>query len=319
MINVAFVILPQTQILDLAGPMQVFHEAKNDYDQPFNIQLTALDTETTTAQGLLLANLNHYSTLSLNSGDYVIIAGVERSCFSSEIYLKEADHLSEWLNKQYAQNVCICSVCTGAFVLAQAGLLDDKKCTTHWKSTQRLQDNYPAAKVQSDCLYIKDGHLYTSAGIASGIDLALSILEEERGALVASKVAREMVIYLRRNGFEKQQSVFLDYRTHLYEGIHKVQDWLIQHPEKKNNLESLAEIAHMSTRNLTRLFRKATGITIKEFTTRIRIELAKKLLKKPDLTIEAVAAQCGFQDARQLRRLWEQEFSVSPLHWRTQN
>ena len=167
-------------------------------------------------------------------------------------------------------------------------------------------------------IYIRDGNIYTSAGIASGIDLALSILEENHGALVASQVAREIVIYMRRNGFEKQQSIFLDYRSHLYEGVHRVQDWLIQNPEKRNKLEDLAEIAHMSSRNLTRLFRKATGITIKEFVTKIRIELAKKLLKNPDLTIEAIASQCGFQDARQLRRLWSQEFEVSPLQWREQ-
>ena len=106
----------------------------------------------------------------------------------------------------------------------------------------------------------------------------------------------------------KQHSIYLDYRTHVYEGIHLVQDWLIQNPGKKAKLEDLAAMAHMSSRNLTRLFRKATGISVKEFTTKIKVELAKKLLKNPDLTIEVVAEECGFQDARQLRRLWEKQF-----------
>jgi len=316
MIQVAFIILPQTQVLDLAGPLQAFYEAKNDYRQPFDISLAALGNQAQAVQGLLLGNLQHYTTLELKAGDYIFIAGVGIKCFSDAQYLQESPQLFAWLNQMYTQGIRLCSVCSGAFVLAQAGLLDHKKCTTHWKSLQKLQKEFPKVKVQSDCLYIKDGNIYTSAGIASGIDLALSVIEEEQGALVASQVARELVIYMRRNGMENQTSVFLDYRTHLYEGIHKVQDWLIQHPQKKNTLEDLAEIAHMSSRNLTRLFRKATGITIKAFVTKVRIELAKKLLKNPDLTIEAVAAQCGFQDARQLRRLWQQQFDSTPIQWR---
>jgi len=316
MIQIAFIILPQTQILDLAGPLQAFYEAKNDYGQPFHISLNAMSHQVMAQQGLLLANVQHYSALELKAGDYIFIAGVGIQCFSDEEYLRESPQLFAWLNQMYAQDVHLCSVCSGAFVLAQAGLLDHRKCTTHWKSLQKLQKEFPKAKVQSDCLYIKDDNIYTSAGIASGIDLALSVIEEEQGALVASQVARELVIYMRRDGMENQTSVFLDYRTHLYEGIHKVQDWLIQHPQKKNTLEDLAEIAHMSSRNLSRLFRKATGITIKEFITKVRIELAKKLLQNPDLTIEAIAAQCGFQDARQLRRLWRQQFDSSPVQWR---
>ncbi len=316
MIQVAFIVLPQTQILDLAGPLQAFYEAKNDYGQPFDISLAGLSSQAQAVQGVLLANMQHYTTLELQAGDYVFIAGVGEACFSDAEYRRESPQLFAWLTQMHAQNVRLCSVCSGAFVLAQAGLLNHKKCTTHWKSLKRLQQHFPEAKVQSDCLYIKDGNIYTSAGIASGIDLALSVIEEEQGALVASQVAREMVVYLRRNGMENQTSVFLDYRTHLYEGIHKVQDWLIQHPQKKNTLEDLAEIAHMSSRNLTRLFRKATGITIKEFITKIRIELAKKLLQNPDLTVEAIASRCGFQDARQLRRLWKQQFGSSPVQWR---
>lgn len=317
--TIAFVILPQVHILDLAGPLQVFYEAKNDYEQPFNIRQVGLADEATMAQGLMLANLSHYTTLDLKAGDYLMIAGVHQNCFTSDIYQEQAPLFFEWLRQQNAKGIRLCSICSGAFVLGQAGLLDGKKCTTHWKVSEQLQDHFPAAKVASDCLYIKDQQIYTSAGIASGIDLALSILEEERGALLAAKVAREIVVYLRRNGFEQQQSIYLDYRTHLYEGVHRVQDWLIQHPEKKNKLEDLAEMAHMSSRNLTRLFRKATGITVNEFTTRVRVELAKKLLKNPDLTIEAIAAKCGFRDARQLRRLWNKQFAKSPLDWRLQN
>jgi transcriptional regulator GlxA family with amidase domain len=315
--TIAFVILPQVHILDLAGPLQVFYEAKNDYGQALNLQQVALTSEVTMAQGLQLSNLAHYATLALQKGDYLIVAGIHSNGFRSEVYQQARPDFFEWLNAQHALGVNICSICTGAFVLAQAGLLDGKKCTTHWKTSEELKNKFPEAKVQSDCLYIKDQQVYTSAGVASGIDLALSILEEESGALLAAKVAREIVVYLRRNGLEQQQSIYLDYRTHLHEGVHRVQDWLVQHPEKKSSLEELAEIAHMSSRNLTRLFRKATGVTVNEFATKIRLELAKKLLKNPELTIEAVAAQCGFKDARQLRRLWREQFAQSPVEWRT--
>lgn len=317
--TIAFVILPQVHILDLAGPLQVFYEAKNDYQQPFQLQQVGLSAEVTMAQGLTLSNLVHYTTLHLQSGDYLMIAGIHSDGFRSEVYQQARPAFFEWLQVQHNKGVKICSICTGAFVLAQAGLLDGKKCTTHWKASKELKDKFPVAKVQSDCLYIKDGQVYTSAGVASGIDLALSILEEEAGALLAAKVAREIVVYLRRNGLEQQQSIYLDYRTHLYESIHKVQDWLVQNPEKKSNLEELADMANMSSRNLTRLFRKATGVSVNEFATKIRLELAKKLLKNPDFTIEAIAAQCGFKDARQLRRLWREQFAQSPMEWRTSN
>ncbi len=159
----------------------------------------------------------------------------------------------------------------------------------------------------------------TSAGIVSGIDMALAIVEGDHGPLVAGAAAREMVVYIRRDGGQRQNSVYLDYRTHLHPGIHRVQDWLIAHPEERANLDELGQVAGLSPRHLTRVFRQATGVSIQAYRTRLRLERARALLRDPGLTLEAVAARCGFESARQLRRVWKTAFGTPPSAARTGN
>ncbi|HJT18126.1 MAG TPA: helix-turn-helix domain-containing protein, partial [Thermoanaerobaculia bacterium] len=161
-------------------------------------------------------------------------------------------------------------------------------------------------------LYVTDGAITTSAGIASGIDMALALIERAAGPIAALDVAREMVVYIRRDGSHAQESVYLDYRTHLHPGIHRVQDALIRNPSRKLALAQLAKTAGMSPRNLTRTFRAATGISVNNFATRVRLELARTLIHDPALSVDAVARRCGFQSARQLRRLWARHFQTTP-------
>ena len=142
------------------------------------------------------------------------------------------------------------------------------------------------------------------------------MIEHDHGPIVAARVARELVVYLRRNGSRDQHSVFLDYRTHLNPGVHRVQDWLVAHPDRKPSLAELATIARMSDRNLTRRFRELTGISLKEFSHRLKVGVAEALLNEPSLTIDAVAVRCGFEDGRQLRRLWKRHHGTSPAAWR---
>jgi transcriptional regulator GlxA family with amidase domain len=165
--------------------------------------------------------------------------------------------------------------------------------------------------VLDDRLFVEDGGVITSAGVASGIDMALALVEQYRGPIAAARVAREMVVYLRRNGDEEQRSVYLDHRTHLHPGVHRVQDFLVAHPERKASLAALARIAAMSPRNLARVFRRATGITPHQFATKVKVQVARDLLGDPQRTVEGIAASCGFEDARQLRRLWRQSFGSS--------
>jgi len=142
--------------------------------------------------------------------------------------------------------------------------------------------------------------------------MALWLIEARHGPMVAAATAREMVVYLRRDGAHGQGSVYLEYRTHLHPGVHRVQDWLVAHPAERATLAELGRLAAMSPRNLTRAFRQATGISVLEFRTRLRLELARSLLHDPGLTIAAVAGDCGFESARQLRRLWRAAFGGSP-------
>ena len=170
--------------------------------------------------------------------------------------------------------------------------------------------------MEDNRLFVHDDRIVTSAGVASGIDLALALIEQDHGPLVTARTAREMVVYMRRDGRRPQESIYLDHRTHLHPGVHRVQDFLVAHPDRQPTIDELAKIARMSSRNLTRVFRRATGITLKSFSTRLKLEVAGNLLHNPNLTVEGVASRCGFKDSRQLRRLWKQTFGESPTDWK---
>jgi transcriptional regulator GlxA family with amidase domain len=141
--------------------------------------------------------------------------------------------------------------------------------------------------------------------------MALFLLEQEHGPLVAAQVAREMVVYLRRSGERAQQSVYLDHRTHLHPGVHRVQDFIVQHPQERKSAAELARLAGMSERNLTRVFRRLTGVTPHQFAARVKLQVARDLLGDPQRSLQGIAQSCGFEDARQLRRLWRQHFGES--------
>lgn len=300
--QVIFVVPPRVHVLDLTGPVQVFYEAV-DYGASYQLTYCSFQSPVTSSAGLNFGAVLSFNEVQTQPGDYIFLPGMEMEYIRSG--LLEETIFFDWLRQQHAQGVYVCSVCTGAFLIAQAGLLDGRKCTTHWKRIDELQTTYPRLITQTDRLFVKDGNIYTSAGVTAGIDLALAILEQERGSLFATKIARELVVYFRRGAEHTQKSVYLDYRNHMNVAIHQMQDWLIANLEANATLEDLAEIANMSTRNLTRTFRKETGTTIQDYTTQLRLELARTLQHNPGMTMEAIAAKCGFQDARQLRRIWQ--------------
>lgn len=299
--KIVFLLLPHIHLLDLAGADQVFLEAI-DHRADLEIAYCSLSDEIHTSSHIPLGNVGHFSEITFQPGDYLIVPGAEVSYLLSSEFVKNTSVFA-WLHTAYAQGAYVCSICTGAYVLALAGLLDGKKCTTHWKHTERLQTQFPRAQVQENILFTEDERILTSAGVTSGIDLALYIVSRLKDDLFSYKVARELVIYMRRQGNQAQQSVYLQYRNHIHSGIHKVQDWLQEHTEQKASLVDLAEIACMSTRNLTRIFRKETGISINEFITLIRKEKINELLKNPDTTRSQIARQCGLKSERQVARL----------------
>jgi len=252
--------------------------------------------------GLGFGKVSNFSEARLQQGDFVFIPGMNFEYVSSDA-LKQETKFFSWLNKCAARNVNVCSVCDAAFVLGEAGMLDGRECTTHWRRVEALKARFPKALVLPDVLFVKSGNIYTSAGISAGIDLALSILEDLKGPRFVHTVARGLVVYHRRSQDQTQQSVYLDFRNHINPKIHEVQDYLIDNLAGDNSIETLASNVAMSPRNLSRVFKEATGTTIVEYLTALRRENAKTLLRNPEYTVDYVAAQCGFKSARQLQRI----------------
>lgn len=306
--RVVFAIFPETEILDLAGPLQVLHEA-NVLGADYRIVYAAPSPEIVTQQGLALARLEPLP--EIEPEDLILIPGTEFFRRSARP-TPETTRAAAWLRTSYERGATIGSICIGAFLLGHAGLLDGRACTTHWSHVAELQARFPAANVVGNRLYVADGRIVSSAGIASGIDMTLALVERARGARFAAAVARKMVIYVRRDGTAAQQSVYVQHRDHLEPGVHAVQDWLVNHAAEPHDLDDLAAVAGISRRHLTRVFRRATGIGVKEYTTKLRLEQARLFLRDPALTVDAVAERCGFADARQLRRLWKDAYGTTP-------
>jgi transcriptional regulator GlxA family with amidase domain len=141
--------------------------------------------------------------------------------------------------------------------------------------------------------------------------MTIALIEDDHGPELAAKVAREMVVYLRRSGESTQRSIYLEHRDHTHPGVHRVQDWIVAHPDQRTTLEAMAHVAAVSPRHLSRIFREATGITVKSFAQKVKLEVACNFAENSALTVEAIASQCGFEDARQLRRLWKERFGTT--------
>ena len=299
--KIAFIIPPSVEILDLAGPVQVFTEARY-YGFETELEFYCLEEASVSSSGLPFGKVSHFCEANLSYGDYLFVPGMDFQYVNSSAF-KTQHAFFRWLKQCSDKGTLICSVCNAAFALGYAGLLKNTECTTHWRRIEALQQAFPDAKVLTDILFKKSNNVYTSAGISAGIDLSLGILEELKGALFTHKVARGLVVYHRRSQNHTQQSVYLDFRNHINPNIHLVQDHLIEHLADENSVESLANMVSMSPRNLSRVFKEKTGTTILEYLTLLRLELAKTMLNNPDFTIEYIASRCGFKTARQLQRI----------------
>ena len=311
--KIAFIVPPTLQLLDLAGPVQVFSEAKY-YGYELAIEFYTYHPNAICSAGLSFGPLKDFSEAELNEGDYLLMPGMEFTYIESIAFRAERRFFN-WLKTCVDKGITVCSICNGAFALGEAGLLDGIECTTHWRRIDQLRSRFPRAKVLADVLYVKSNRVYTSAGVSAGIDLSLSILEDLKGPLFTHKVARSLVVYHRRSHNHSQESIYLDYRNHINPQIHQVQDYLIEHLTEDNDIESLAEMVAMSPRNLSRMFKEKTGTTVHDYLTQLRFEKATTLLNNPNYTLEYIASQCGFKTARQLQRILKERQS-SVLHSR---
>ncbi len=296
-----FLLLPQIHILDLAGPDQAIHEAI-DYGADFEIEYCRLEKNIITSAGLPIGDVKHFSKIHFPKGGFLIIPGSNASYLTSKEF-KKNKNLFKWILRNHQNGVNICSICAGAFALAETGLLNGVPCTTHFKKTATLQAMYPKTRVLENILFTDQNGIYTSAGIASGIDLVLHIIEKLKGSHFAHLVARELVVYSRRNGSSAQQSELLNFRTHIHTGIHKVQDWIFENIHRKTSLADLAGIANMSERNFTRIFKKETGITVNEYINIIRKEKIRDWGNNPDLSRIEIANKVGLKSEKQVLRI----------------
>lgn len=306
--TIVFLLLPGVHLMDLAGPAQVFYEAGQLGDLDLSIRYVAAKSEVQSEQGLYFSRVDSLEDTFLSERDFLIIPGIHFNSFKEGELKSSIEEVDSWLKSQFEKKVQIATICSGTLIPAELGLLKSHSCTTHWKCIDYMKDHYPESKVMTDQLFVKDGGFYSSAGMTSGIDMCIAIIEELYGPILASQVAREMVIYMRRDKKSSQESIYLDYQTHFNPAVHRVQNFIISNPEENSTLDELSDVANMSTRNLTRTFKQVTGHTITEFKQEVKTELARTLLNNPDYTLEAIAYKCGYENVRQLQRVWKQKF-----------
>lgn len=223
--------------------------------------------------------------------------------------------VSEWLRLAYRRCGRIASVCAGAFLLAEAGLLDGKRATTHWKRTEELARRHPEIQVEGAPIFVQDGRIFTSAGATAGFDLALALVERDLGFAIAQNVARDLVLYLRRPGGQSQFSTALSREARADSPIRALQTWILDHLKDDLRIERLAERAAMSPRNFARVFAEEVGTTPARYIEELRLEAAKRRLENLDDSIDRIAVDCGFITSLNLRRAFQKHLGISPREY----
>jgi transcriptional regulator GlxA family with amidase domain len=299
--RVVFLLVPGLHLLDLAGPAQAFDTAAA-LGCGYELHYVSEQADVRTAQGLTVRADLDWPRLAPR--DVVLVPGwrVGRDIPNGIAGTGLTPDSLDRLRRHHKDGGTVVSVCAGADALGRAGLLDGRRCTTHHDIQDELARRYPRATVVRDRLYVVDGRVATSAGIASGIDLALHLISVQDGPAVAAKVAREMVVYARRNGDEQQASTLLRHRNHLSDTAHRAQDHIEAAFDGHLPLALIASACGVSERTLTRRFAAATGLTPLRYQQLLRLERAEHLIGH-GTTVEAAARAVGFEDPRMLRRL----------------
>ncbi|GAB2745439.1 GlxA family transcriptional regulator [Amycolatopsis magusensis] len=295
--TVAFLLVPKLHLLDLAGPAQVFSSA-GDLGLGYRLRYLAERPQVPTAQGIPVGAEVDWPELTRD--DILLVPGWRAPELPGTGPIA-AETLAR-IRAHHDAGGLVASVCAGADALGRAGLLDGRRCTTHHGLQEELARRYPLATVVRDVLYVTDGQVVTSAGIASGIDLSLHLIAVRHGPGVAARIAREMVVYARRNGEELQASAMLRHRDHLNDAVHRIQDLIDERFAERLRLADLARSAGCSERTITRLFGRVTGLTPLRYQQVLRVERAEHLIAQ-GVTVEHAARSVGFEDARMLRRL----------------
>jgi transcriptional regulator GlxA family with amidase domain len=299
------------QSLDVTGPLEVFDIAGRLADDRYPIRVLAPGGSTfTTASGLAIAPADdvyrHRARL-----DTLVVAG------GAGVQTAAADQpLIDWIGDAANRSRRVASVCTGAFLLARAGLLDGRRATTHWASTDLLAARHPEVVVESDAIFVRDEAIWTSAGVTAGIDLALALVEEDHGRRIALETARWLVVFAKRPGGQAQFSAPLAAQLAERPPIRAAQELVRTEPTADLTVEALAAHAHMSVRGFARAFRREVGVTPAAYVETVRLEQAVQLLETTTAATEQVAANCGFGTVETFRRAFRRHMGVSPGQYR---
>ncbi len=321
--RVVMLAYPDAQVLDVVGALEVFNGA--DTAVRAAAALGAKPGAAAYTTEIVAPCAGPFAT----SGSISIVADTSLDGFRGEIDTlliaggtgsERAAHdpaILAWIKRHAPRARRLASVCSGAQLLAEAGLLDGKHATTHWAYAQRFAETYPRVTVDPDAVFVRDGNVYTSAGVTTGMDLALALVEEDHGRETALLVAQWLVLFLKRPGGQSQFSVHLHSQLPNHEPIRDSQAWLLEHLNEDLSVERLAHRAAMSPRNFSRVFAREAGTTPARFVERARIEAARRQLEQSSAGVEEVAARCGFANAETMRRAFLRIVRVSPSAYRS--
>ncbi|GEN66256.1 GlxA family transcriptional regulator [Chryseobacterium rhizosphaerae] len=313
--NIVLLVLPEVQLLDIAGPCDVFTSANRflgDDESGYRVFMVSGTSEKViySSSGMPLTCSHTIYDIDFHV-DTFLVAGTS---------LAIVDDINPDLY-HFLQNIStkvrrLGSVCIGAFILAKAGLLKGKQVTTHWKYANALQQAYPELEVNINPFFIRDKPIYTSGGVSSGIDLALALLEEDFGKAVASEVARHLVLHLRRPGVQLQFGNALPDYDMMTALTKDVRDLLKDKLGQSISIEYIADTMHMSIRNFSRVFLKESGMSPGKFLEKMRLDQARNMLEYTEMSIDMIADKCGLGSSVSLRRVFLKHLSLSPAQYR---
>jgi transcriptional regulator GlxA family with amidase domain len=310
--TVITVVFPGFQALDAVGPTEVFvgtrrHTGSEDY----RVLTTAAEPGWVTSSSGLGFQVECALRDVRGPVDTLLVAGGDGTAAA----VADGALITE-IQRVAALSRRVTSVCSGAFLLAEAGLLDGRRATTHWSACDLLARAYPSVRVEPDPIFVRDGNIATSAGVTAGMDLALALVEEDLGRDVALAVARRLVMFLRRPANQSQFSAQLSAQAADRDALRDVQAFIAEHPDADLSVTALAARAAMSERNFARCFRAQLGVTPARYVERVRVEAARRRLEESDDTIDAVARSCGFGTAETLRRTFLRALRTTPSEYR---
>ena len=310
--RVVIVAFPRVQTLDVHGPAEVFTTATQLSERGgYAVEVVAARPGPLPTSSIALYPDR---TIDRCRGpiDTLVVAGGRG--------VRAAAHdeaLVAWLKAAARRSRRVTSVCTGAFLLAEAGLLEGRCATTHWASCALLARSYPGVEVEPDPIFVRDGNVITSAGVTSGMDLALALVEEDLGREIALETARWLVMFVKRPGGQAQFSAQLEAQTADREPLRDLQEWLPDHLDEDLSVPALARRASMSERNFARAWRDETGMTPAVYVEAARVERARIALDSGDLPVETIALQTGFGTVETMRRAFRRRVGVSPAGYRS--